>query len=142
MIDEVSAKNEQAQKRALRLQTLSLALEEAERKRDKCLYKFLDEVHGIAAEVRKLATPVRVKVLGEKYNPFQSARQIPSLVLQRVGPELGKKRWKYAAVLNYAAANKGPGETVEDFVRNNGGINRCVTEEKKLRKRAARRSKT
>jgi hypothetical protein len=30
---------------------------------------------------------------------------------------------------------------MEEFVRNNGGINRCVAEEKKLRKRAARRSK-
>ena len=40
---------------------------------------------------------------------------------------------KYAAVLRFFRRSKKPGQSVRSFVQSHGGINGCVSEEKKSR---------
>ena len=60
--------------------------------------------------------------------------------LRKVAPDLdAKKRVKYAAVVRFLAAKMPLGGNVKAFVRGNGGLNGCVANEKKLRKRGDRK---
>jgi len=142
VLEEVFAKIEAARKRALRLQKLSKVAERVERKRDVCLYRLFDDLHGIEGDLHKLSWKDRRKIFGSLLD-FRTNRQLGSLLLRQVYPELGaKKRAKYGAVLRYVAAAKSPRQKVKDFVRKNGSINGCVTKESKLRMSAARQSAT
>jgi len=143
MRDQLKEKLKEAKSSAVRLRKASEAAARAKLERDVALYHFFDDIHAIVAAIPTLPMRDRWEVLGKKYQPFRNRSQFPALVLQKVAPELNaKKRAKYAAVLRYVLAQKAPGETVRDFVRKNGGINRCVTKQKRLRNRAAHRSKT
>jgi hypothetical protein len=142
MREKVCAKIEAARQRALRLQKLSKVVEEVERKRDACLYNLFGDLHGIEGDLRKLSWKDRRKIFGDLLD-FRTNRQLGSLLLRQVYPELdAKKRAKYGAVLRYVTATKSPREKVKDFVRKNGSINGCVAKESKLRREAARRSRS
>ena len=123
----------------MRLQKLSEAVEEAERKRDSYLYKLFGDLHQIQKDVRNLNWQDKRKIFGDLLN-FRTAKKIGALVLRRVYPGLDpKKRQKYTAVLRYVAAAKPAREKVKEFVQNHGSINGCVVKEKALRKKATRR---
>jgi hypothetical protein len=137
MIKPVIVKIDQAKERAMRLQSLSDAVNEAERKRDACLYNLFADLHDIEVDVRKLKWADRRKIFGDRLG-FQT--KIGGLVIERSCPDLdAKKRAKYAAVLRFVAAAKPPHEKVKEFVRKNGGINGCIAKEKQLRQRGRRR---
>lgn len=141
MHDGVRAKIEAARERAVYMKKLSRIAEEAERRRNDCLYDLFDDLHGIESDLRKMSWEEKRKIFGDLLN-FRTARQLGGLVLRQVARELDtKKRTKYAAVLRYVVAQKPPKETVRDFVRKNGGINGCDVKERKLRRQAARRSR-
>jgi hypothetical protein len=136
MIKELIAKIDQAKERAMRLQRLSDAANEAERKRDACLYHLFADLHDIEVDVRKLKWADRREVFGDRLG-FQT--KIGGLVIELTCPDLDpKKRAKYAAVLRFIAAAKSPREKVKEFVRKSGGINGCITKEKQLRQRGRR----
>jgi hypothetical protein len=142
MREKIYAKIEAARQRAVRLQKLSRVAEKVERKRDACLYGLFDDLHGIEGDLHKLGWKDRRKIFGHLLD-FRTNRQLGSLLLREVYPGLGaKKRAKYGAVLRYVAASKSPREKVKDFVRKNGSINGCVAKESKLRREAARRSRS
>jgi len=137
MIEKVIAKIDQAKERATRLQRLSDAVTEAERKRDICLYNLFTDLHDIEVDLRKLKWAERRKIFGDHLG-FQT--KIGGLVIERTCPDLDpKKRAKYAAVLRFVAAAKPPHKKVKEFVRKNGGINGCIAKEKQIRQRGRRR---
>jgi hypothetical protein len=139
MVEKVIVKIDQAKERATRLQRLSDAVNEAERKRDACLYNLFADLHDIEVDVRKLGWADKRKILCDRLN-FRTSSKISGLVIERTCPDLdAKKRAKYAAVLRFVAAAKPPHEKVKDFVRKNGGINGCIAKEKHLRERGRRR---
>lgn len=137
MGEKVIAKMVRAKERAMRFQRLSVAANEAERKRDACLYNLFTDLHDIEIDVRKLKWADRRKIFGDHLG-FRTT--IGGLVIERTCPDLDvKKRAKYRAVLRFVAAAKPPHEKVKEFVRKNGGINGCIAKEKKLRQRGPRR---
>ena len=139
MIKELIAKIDQAKERAMRLQRRSEAVNEAERKRDVCLYNLFTALHDIEVDLHNLNWADRRKILGDRFN-FRTSPKISGLVIERTCPDLDSgKRSKYAAVLRLIAAKKSPREKVREFVRKNGGINGCVAEEKRLRQQGRRR---
>ncbi len=138
MTGGLSEKIEQARERALRLQKLSRAVEAAERKRDNCLYGFFNDLQHLESDLHGLGWSKKRNAFGDLLN-FRSGKNMSGLLLRKIYPELRPKiRSKYAAVLRYVAAAKSREEKTKEFVRNNGGINGCVTKEKKLRTRAVR----
>ena len=138
MLKDAREKIELARKGAVRLQKLSEAVHEAERKRDTCLYNLFDDLRGIQICMHELTWKDKRKLFGDLLN-FRSARNVIGLVLRQIYPELGRKSIsKYAAVLRYVTAAKPRQENVKEFVRRNGGINGCVTKEKKSRPPARR----
>ena len=132
---------QEAQSRARRFAEYSGTLAKLERKRDTCLFKLLGQVHDIAVGVRELDLPGRRKLLGKDYNVFGGQKETVDQALRKVAPDLdAKKRVKYAAVVRFLVATLPSGDNVKAFVRKNGGINGCVANEKKLRKRGDRKS--
>lgn len=137
MTKELIAKIDQAKERAMRLQRLSDAANEAKRKRDACLYNLFTDLHDIEVDVRKLNWADRRKIFGDRLG-FQT--KIGGLVIERTCPDLDpKKRAKYAAVLRFVAAAKPPHEKVKEFVRKNGSMKGCIAKEKQLRQQGRRR---
>jgi hypothetical protein len=141
MMDKLRTTMEEAQSRAKRFDEFSATLAKLELKRDTCLFKLLVQTRDIAVGVRELDLPDRRKLLGKDYNVFGGQKKTIDQALRKVAPNLdAKKRAKYAAVVRLLAAKMPLGGNVKVFVRENGGLNGCVANEKKLRKRGDRKS--
>jgi hypothetical protein len=98
-------------------------------------------VRDIAVSVGQLNPSDQRKLLGKDYNMFGGRKEIISKTMRKVAPKLNaKKRAKYAAVVRLLAAKAPLEGNVKVFVRENGGLNGCVANEKKLRKRGDRKS--
>jgi hypothetical protein len=125
------SKIDEARELTKRLERLSEAAESATQKRDAALYQFFAKLHYLEKGLGRVGTP-RNK-LAAKYGRLP-ARSANTFVLKLTYPSLNSKRQSaYAAVLRYVRAKKKPGQSVKSLIRRTGGINRCVTEEKKLR---------
>jgi hypothetical protein len=141
MMDKLRTTMEEAQSRAKRFDEFSATLAKLELKRDTCLFKLLVQTRDIAVGVRELDLPDRRKLLGKDYNVFGGQKKTIDQALRKVARNLdAKKRAKYAAVVRLLAAKMALGGNVKVFVRENGGLNGCVANEKKLRKRGDRKS--
>jgi hypothetical protein len=115
----------------------------AERKRDVCLYKFLESVHKLDDRLRRMTLADARKALKQRHGPKlptnkDSAMFAVKLTHPRLDPKIHSK---YAAVLRFIRQKKKSDQSVRDFVRANGDINGCIEEEKKLRRAAASRKK-
>jgi hypothetical protein len=66
MVEKVIAKMGRAKGRAMRFQRLSDAANEAERKRDACLYNLFTDLHDIEVDVRELEWADRRKIFGNR----------------------------------------------------------------------------
>jgi hypothetical protein len=140
MLDKLRTIMEEAQSRAKRFDEYSATLTKLELKRDACLFKLLGQVHDIAVGVRELDLPERRKLLGKDYNAFGGQKKTIDQALRKIAPDLdAKKRAKYAPVVRFLVAKMPPEGNVKAFVRKNDGINGCVANEKKLRKRGDRK---
>jgi hypothetical protein len=127
------SKIDEARELAKRLEKFSEEAESATQKRDAALYQFFANVHYLEKRLGRLQPP-RSK-LEEKYGRLP--RSAIAAVLKLAYRGLNSKRQsKYAAVLRYVREKKRPGQSVKSLIRSTGGINKCVTAEKKLRSRA------
>jgi hypothetical protein len=141
MLDKLRTTMEEGKSRAKRFDEYSATLAKLELKRDTCLFKLLVQTRDIAVGVRELDLPDRRKLLGKDYNVFGGQKKTIDQALRKVAQNLdAKKRAKYAAVVRLLAAKMALGGNVKVFVRENGGLNGCVANEKKLRKRGDRKS--
>jgi hypothetical protein len=127
------SKIDEARELAKRLEKLSEAAESATQKRDAALYQFFAKLHYLEKRLWRL-NPPRKKV-EEKYGrlPRSAIQAVVKLAYRGLN---SKRQSKYAAVLRYVRAKKKPGESVKSLIRKTGGINKCVTAEKKLRSMA------
>jgi hypothetical protein len=101
----------------------------------------LDQLHIRLREIRKIRA---LKLLRAKYGDKLPARtdDVCIFLLRLTYPKLNaKKCCKYASVLELVRLEKKPDQTVKEFVRANGGINRCVAKEKKLREKTRKGAK-
>jgi hypothetical protein len=124
------SKIDEARELTKRLERLSEAAESATQKRDAALYQFFAKLHYLEKRLGRVGTP-RNK-LEEKYGGLPKSA-IPTVLKLAYRGLNSKRQSKYAAVLRYVRAKKKPGQSVKSLIRRTGGINRCVTEEKKLR---------
>ena len=128
------SKIDEARELAKRLERLSEAVESAMQERDAALYQFFAKLHYLEKRLGRVGTP-RNK-LAARYGRLP-ARSANTFVLKLTYPSLNSKRKSaYAAVLRYVRAKKKPEQSVKSLIRKIGGINKCVTAEKKLRSRA------
>jgi hypothetical protein len=101
----------------------------------------LDQLHIRLREIRKIRA---LKLLRAKYGDKLPARtdDVCIFLLRLTYAKLNaKKCCKYASVLELVRLEKKPDQTVKEFVRANGGINRCVAKEKKLREKTRKGAK-
>jgi hypothetical protein len=134
------SKIDEARELAKRLERLSQAVESATQKRDAALYKFFAKLHYLEKRLRRLGPP-RHK-LEAKYGRLPSTRSAIKFVLKLTYPSLNsKRRSTYAAVLRYVRDNKEPEQSVMSLLRKTGGINKCVTAERKLRNKMRERGR-
>ena len=109
----------------------------AEKKRDTCLYRFLQKIHEVSEMLRKMKRDEVRNELKTRYSKVPSSRDPAVLAIKLTHPNLHPNMCsKYAAVLRFCRGSKKPGQSVRSFVQEHGGnINRCLAEEKKSRSR-------
>jgi hypothetical protein len=120
---------------AKRLVRRNADLTTAEKKRDNCLYKFLQSIHERSEELRKMTRPEVLKELKTRYSKVPNNRDPAVLAIKLTHPNLHPNvRSKYADVLRIFRGSKKPGQSVRSFVQEHGNINRVI-EEKRSRSR-------
>jgi hypothetical protein len=127
-----------AKKLGARLVKDAEAVESAMRKRDDTLYEFLGTLHLVDKQVRELDSGEAREALKQEFgHKLAATRKSENLLLKLTYPDLSLKsrntRSKYAKTLRYVREKKRGLKSVKSFVRANGGINGCVTKERKLR---------
>jgi hypothetical protein len=114
------------------------AVKTAEQKRDNALYKYLTILYELNLELKKMGRVKALKALEARYgDKLPTAKNSHHMLLKLTYPDLSASsrntRFRYAKILRYVLRKKNSSETVKSFVRGNGGINRCIRKEKKLR---------
>jgi hypothetical protein len=126
------SKIDEARELAKHHEKLGEAVKSATQERDKALYDFVAKLHYLAKRLRRNKTS-RNK-LEAQYGPLPATKSATRFVLKLTRPSLNsKKQSKYVTVLRYVRKTKEPEQSVQSLIRRTGGINRCITEEKKLR---------
>jgi hypothetical protein len=108
----------------------------ATNKRDVCLYKFFKAILKLDDQLRNMGKPEEVRrALKLPYRAkLHSHRNSAILAIKLTYPSLAPKACsKYAAALSFVRRKKKPGQSVRDFMQAHGGINGCVSKEKKSR---------
>jgi hypothetical protein len=141
MDDKIDDLINNAKKIATRLIKRKADAASATRKRDVCLYRFFEATFKLDKSLRNMGKPAEVrKVLNAPYRPnlpwhHNSAMLAIKLTYPTLDP---KKRFKYAAALNFVRRKKRPGQSVRSCVLSHGGISRCADKEKESRPRRRR----
>jgi hypothetical protein len=108
----------------------------AEIKRDICLYKFLQKIHKLSEMLRKMNRGEVRRELKTRYSKVPNNSDPAVLAMKLTHPNLHPNvLWKYTSILRFFRGSKKPGQSLRRFVQGHGGINRCVTEEKRSRAR-------
>jgi hypothetical protein len=108
----------------------------ATKKRDVCLYNFFEAILDLDKPLRNMGKPEDArKALKARYGTNLPASNNPAmLAIKLTYPTLAPHACsKYAAALRFVQRKKKPDQSVREFMRAHGGINGCVTEEKKSR---------
>ena len=132
---------DEAKKLAARLTQRNAVVERAVQRRDNSLYRLFEKLHQLDKRLRKLHRAPALKRLERKYGDELPTTDNPvSFLLELTYPTLhSKPRSKYAALLRYVREKKKPDQSVKEFVRANGGSNRCVSKGKRLREKTRKR---
>jgi hypothetical protein len=140
MSNGLFAEIDEAKKVAARLEQRSAAVEGAVQRRDNSLYRLFEKLHQLDKRLRKLGRDAALEALEAKYRKKLPTTQNPvSFLLELTYPTLtSKPRSKYAALLRFVREKKKSDQSVKEFVRANGGINRCL-EGKRLREKTHKR---
>lgn len=138
MSNSLFSEIDQAREVAARLARRNAAVKTAEQKRDNALYKYLTILYELNLELQKMGRVKAVKALKPRYgDKLTTAKNSRHMLVKLTYPDLSASsrstRWRYAKILRYILRKKTSSETVKSFVRANGGINRCLGKEKKLR---------
>jgi hypothetical protein len=108
----------------------------AEKKRDTCLYRFLQKIHEVSEMLRKMKRDEVRNELKTRYSKVPNSKDPAVLAIKLTHPNLHPNvSSKYAFVLRFFRRSKKPSQSVRSFVQEHGNINRCVREEKKSRPR-------
>jgi hypothetical protein len=125
-----------AKKIALRLIKRNADVVSATKMRDVCLYKYFEAILKLDKALRKMGKPGQVrKQLNATYDAKLPSHNNPAmLAIKLTYPTLAPKACsKYAAALRFVRRKKKPSQSVSSFMQAHGGINGCVSEEKKSR---------
>jgi hypothetical protein len=121
---------------AARLTERNADVASATKKRDVCLYKFFEAILKLDKSLRNIGKPKDVRMaLKARYGTNMPTNIDPGMfAIKLTYPSLDSRaRSKYAAALKFVRRKKKPGQSVRSFMQAHGGINGCVTEEKKSR---------
>jgi hypothetical protein len=136
-MDSIDSKVSAAKEIARRLTNLNIDVAIAEKKRDARLYKFFEAILKLDKSLRNMGKPKDVRAaLKARYGTnLPSTTDTGMLAIKLTYPSLDSQaRSKYAAALRFVRRKRKPGQSVRTFMRAYGGINGCVTEEKKSRR--------
>jgi hypothetical protein len=135
-MDKIYSSIATTKKIAKRLVRRNAVLRTAEKKRDVCLYKFLQSIHDLSEAMRKVKPVELRKELKTRYSKVPNSKDPAVLAIKLTHPNLHPNvSSKYAFVLRFFRRSKKLGQSVRSFVQEHGNINRCVREEKKSRPR-------
>jgi hypothetical protein len=127
-MDDLYSEIDAAKKIATRLIKRNRDVATAEKKRDICLYKFLQTIHELSDELPK----TKPSELKSRYSSIPKSRDRLVFAMKLTHPNLHPGLlYKYKRILLFFRGTKKPGQSVGSFVHGYGGINRCVEEAKK-----------
>jgi hypothetical protein len=127
-MDDLYSKIDAAKEMAVRLIKRNRNVATAEKKRDLCLYKFLQTIHELSEELPK----TKPSELKSRYSSVPKSTDRLVFATKLTHPNLHPNSLhKYKNILKFFRGTKKPGQSVGSFVHGYGGINRCLAEAKK-----------